>query len=120
MHVNAAVEVVQNGHEPVYCKAAKLNVADARKLAGIDAGNTFCLAYRKFAIIEHADDLGGQNAFELFHIGPGMAQIAEDIAAASDKFQFLGYVSISFSRLIRSRITSISCFGVLMPLVDFF
>jgi len=32
----------------------------------------------------------------------------------------IGHANASFKRLIRSRTTSVSCFGVAMPLVDFF
>jgi hypothetical protein len=60
-------------------------MANARQLAGLDAGDAFGLAHRQFAVIECADDRGGQDGFELFHIGPGVTQ-SEGIAAASDKF----------------------------------
>jgi len=120
LHVDTPVEAVKDGHEPVHGETAKLGRANARKLTGVDAGDALGLAHRQFAVIEFADDRGGQDRFKLLHIGPGMPQVAEYIAAASDQFQVLVQVSISFSRLIRSRIKSISCFGVLIPLVDFF
>ena len=53
----------------------------------------------------------------------GQAQIGEHVARAAHQFEIvllIGHANASFKRLIRSFTTSISCFGVAMPLVDFF
>lgn len=40
----------------------------------------------QFAVIEFADDRGGQDGFKVFYIGPVGRQVTEDIAAAFEKF----------------------------------
>src|SRR5467141_847704 len=70
-------------------------IADTRKLAGLHAGQSFGLADGKLTVIQHADNLGRQDALELFDISRRIAKVSEDIAAAFHQFDFLGHFSIS-------------------------
>ena len=81
---------------------------------------TSCAARSQFTIIQHADDFGCEQGAQLFAVSVGMTEIAEDVAAAADDVHVVAHFSISLSRFSRSRIRSISCLGVLIPLFDFF
>jgi hypothetical protein len=48
--------------------------------------------------VQGPDDFGGENGFQLLDVGAGMAQVAENIAAAPDDLNlFAFHPSISFS-----------------------
>ncbi len=74
-----------------------------------------------FLGIEDFDDLRRQQRLGLAHIGVGIAEVAEDVpAAAHDLHGLISHCTISFTRRSRAWMRSISCFGVLIPLFDFF
>ncbi len=82
-----------------------------------------CFALREFPLTHNTDDLRGQLRPQVFFVGIRQPQIPKHIAGSADKLEFVtlgSNLNISFNRLSRSRITSVSSFGVLIPFFDFF
>lgn len=73
----------KNSHQPVDGETVELHVADAREVGGGDAGRGGGGPHRQLPGIENLDDLGGEHRLELFGIGIGGAEIAEQITAAA-------------------------------------
>src|SRR5271163_3464840 len=114
-------EAAEDRHEPVDGEAREIDVADADELAVRDPGAGFGLPGAQLLGIEHLNDLRRQQRLGLAHVGVRIVEIAEDVAAAAHDFHVIaGHCSISFRRRSRAWIKSISCFGVLIPVFDFF
>ena len=110
----------QDRHQPVDGEAAEVGPADAGEVGGGNAGHLMGRADSHLPIIEHADDLRREQRAQLFAIGVGMAEVTEDVAAAADDIDVVAHFSFSLSRCSRSRTSSMSCLGVLIPDFDFF
>ncbi len=108
------METVDDAHQPVNGKAFKMRVTDARKFAGFHARLLFRLAYRQSPVVKDANNLRGENTFELFHISIRVIEVSEDLAAASHQGDFFSQCSISLKSFGRASIKSISCFGMVM------
>jgi hypothetical protein len=116
-------ESAKNRHQPIDREAAEMGAADAGKVGGSDPGQRMRVANGQVRIVKHADDAGGEDRAQLLAVGVGMAEVAENIAAAAHDFQIVGVIghfSISLTRRRRAVIRSSSCFGVLIPVFDFF
>src|SRR5262249_24702003 len=101
----------------------KIRVADALDIGWIDMGQFRPGPDGQTALVEGPDDIGRHLGLELFRFRIRIAEVSEDISRAADHVSLVvlcRHRRASLSRLIRSRIKSISCFGVLMPWVDFF
>src|SRR5712692_3226977 len=72
------------------------------------------------AFPQDTDNFSRQVGLDEFGIRIGQTNILKGVVAAPDQFQFVAHDTISLKRFRRSRIRSISGFGVLMPWVDFF
>ena len=92
------------------------------KIRGGKAGGVRGLADREPALVQHADDSGGNDCLGLLQVCLGIAEIAEDVAAPFDEPEpILFHDSNSlFSRPNRVRTRSISARGLLIPALDFF
>ena len=102
-------------------KRSRFGLADAGEIGGGDSGQLVRRPHRQLAVIEHADDARGQQRAQLLFVRVGLAESADDVAAAPDDIEFvLAHRSLSLSRFSRSWIRSISAFGVLIPVFDFF
>ncbi len=78
-------------------------------------------ANTKTIAVEHLDDFSRENGLELLGIRILVSEVAENISAPAHHFEFFAFHrNISFSLFKRFLIRSISCFGVLIPCVDFF
>jgi hypothetical protein len=115
-------EQSQDRHKPVEREPSQIGAADTGKVRVADSGRVFRLAGRPASVIENLDDFGCHERLGLQQVSVVAAKITKDVAAAADQFDvvFGAHFNISFNLLIRSRIRSVSCFGVLMPLLDFF
>src|SRR5712691_5405175 len=69
---------------------------------------------------QDTDNFRREVGLDKLGIGIRQTHILKGVVAAPDQFQFVAHDHISLKRFRRSRITSISGFGVLMPWVDFF
>jgi len=67
MHVNILIQSVKDNHKSVNGEAVELRLANTRKVGGGDAGQFFGFTYRQYAVVEDADDLGGQQRFQLLN-----------------------------------------------------
>jgi len=77
-------------------------------------------ADRHLLAVQTFDDLGSQDGLQLLDIGMGAPQIAIDITTAANDFNLLSLHSSNSFRLFKGlSISSISCFGIVMPFVDF-
>ncbi len=70
--------------------------------------------------IEHFDNFGGKNSFELLRVRVFVPEIAEHVSASPHNLQLFFHRNISFNLFSRFSIYSTSRFGVLIPCVDFF
>src|SRR5581483_10368275 len=120
-NVHVPAQAVEDRHQTVNREAVEIGVADARKVGRSDAGQIFGLANGEVAVIERPDNFSRKKRLELQGLGILTTKVAKDITAASDGPKLTSFHrSCSLSRLTRSRTKSISCFGVAMPLLDFF
>src|SRR5690606_41742478 len=87
-----------------------------------DASSILCAASRPAPLVQNLHDFGCHQAFRLTEIRIGIAEIAENIAAAVDDVEviIIGHFRASFSLIRRARTRSISAKSVLRPLRDFF
>src|SRR5450432_1419278 len=122
LYLDPRAEPVKNCHKTVQGEPCEIRIAYSGEVGCGDAGTGMRGAHGEAFPVERLDDFGRENGFELLCIGVLVAEVAVHIAAAAHDIQlFVAFhFSISFSFFSRSFITSISCFGVLMPLVDFF
>ncbi len=119
-HLDVLTEAGEDRHQSVDREAAEIGFTDAGEVGGGNAGHFLSGARGQPAIFQHADDLGRQKGAQLLAIGLRMAEIAKHVAAAAHDLHIVVHFSISCSRFSRSRIRSISIFGVLIPDFDFF
>src|SRR3954469_15923939 len=124
MNLNGDLDLLPKGsqdrHQPINGEPAEIGLADAGEIRCHDAGYILGRAHCQIALVKHADNTCSQQRPQLFPVGVRMTEVTKDIAAASDQFGIVCHRSISFKRLSRSWIRSISCFGVLIPDFDFF
>jgi hypothetical protein len=86
-----------------------------------DPGSRLGLPSAQLLGVEDFDNLRRQQGLGLAHIGVGIAEVAEEVPAAAYDFHVvIGHFNISVTRRSRAWIRSISCFGVLIPVFDFF
>jgi len=84
-------------------EAGQIGVADAGEVGRGNARLGVCGAYGQLLAVQHFDDFGSQDGLELLDIGAGMAQVAENIAAAAHQFNlFVFHPSTSLSFFKRS------------------
>lgn len=93
---------------------------DALNVGGIDARNFCTLTQSQFLLIECSDDGSCQARFDELAFCIRIAEICENISAAAIKFDSVDYFKPAFNRRSLSRSTSMSCWGVLIPRLDFF
>jgi hypothetical protein len=120
-HFDSGTEAVDDLHEPVHCETSEIRVANSRKIGSGDSGAPVGGAHAQAFAIKRTNDFGGEQRLELLNVRIFVSEIAKNIPASTYYFQlFVFHRSISFSFFSRSKIKSISRFGVLTPLVDFF
>jgi len=100
-NLHLLVEPVEYRHQPIHSEAIQLGVADAREVGRGYTGDCPRLAHGNLLVIQHADDLGREDGFQLLKVGVSVAEVAEDVAAASHDFDVVGHLSVSFTRLSR-------------------
>ena len=117
-------ELVEHGHQTINGEVVKLHVANAGKVRMADTGAALGLARRKPFAVKNANDTGGQKRLGLLHVGVRAAEVTEDIAAAVYQPTIVGCLAHGckslVNRLSRSRVRSISFFGVSMSCFAFF
>src|SRR5579863_9078833 len=117
-------EAAEDRHQPIDRETGEIDVADSYELAMSDPAAGLGLPGGQTLSVEDLDDLRREQRLGLAHIGVGKAEIAEHVAAAAYDVQRVvgtfGHCTISLTRRSRASITSISCFGVLIPVLDFF
>src|SRR3972149_123819 len=91
-------ELPEDFNHTVDGEAPKLRRANTRKLGRGNACQTFCRTGIQLTLIEHADDLGGENSTGLGKVGIRSAEIAEDIAAAGNELNIVAHWKASFKR----------------------
>jgi hypothetical protein len=95
-------EAGEHSHQPVDGEAVELGLADAGEVRGRDAGQLVRRADRQLVVIQHADDTRGEQRPQLLAVGVGVAEVAEDVAAASnDVVVVIAHRSLSLSRFSR-------------------
>ena len=117
-----AVERRKPFHQPVEREAPEVRVPNPREIRSGETGQRGGLADRQTAVVEHPDDAGRHHRLDLLQVRVGIAQVAENVAAALNQLEFAlahGIVSL-LSRASRPRTRSISVFGVPIPVFDFF
>ena len=123
IHVNLDLlpQTVKDRHEAVHGEAVELHAPDAGEVRRRNASDLLGLAHGQLALVQKLDNPGGKDRPKLLKVGVRVVEIAENIPAALDNLKIvIAQRSISFSRLSRSSIRSISAFGVLMPVLEFF
>jgi hypothetical protein len=110
------VELGQDSHHPIDREATELCIADARKIRSRYSGHLLGFPDGDLLIVQNADDLGGKNCLELKHLGIGVPEVAEHVAAPTDKLKFVvtvGHRSSAFSKFESYRAVhkGLDCFG---------
>src|ERR1035438_7551451 len=106
---NARSEAVDDGKQPVQGEAAQVGIADAGEVGGGDSCLSVGCADAETLTVQHFDNLRGEDGLQLSHIRAGMAQVAEDVAAATHDFNlFALHLRNSFNLFNRFSINSTS------------
>ena len=72
---DALVKAGKDRHQPIHGEAAEVGVADARKIGGGVAGDRGGFPDRQLALVQDADDTGGQERPQLVEVGGRPAEI---------------------------------------------
>ena len=120
-HLDPAVQAVEDLDEAVDREAVEGRFADAGDVGLGRAGERGGARAAQVAFSQDADDRGGEIGLHQLGVGIGQACVGERIVAPAHDLQLvLTHRNCSLTRLMRSRIRSISCFGVLIPVLAFF
>jgi len=87
-NINSRAEAVDDGEQAVEGEAAQVGIADAGEVGGSDSCLSMGCSDAEALTVEHLDNLRGEDSLQLLHIRAGMSQVAEDIAAATDDFNW--------------------------------
>ena len=105
----------------VHGEPAEIGAADTGEISGRKTGQLVRLADGQALRVERLDNPGCQDGAQLLQFGIGKAEIAESVPLpCTVEIVVVAHRNASFSRFSRSWIRSISAFGVLIPVLDFF
>lgn len=113
-------EAERDPNQTIEGKTGQVTIADTldvRRIAVCFPGSS---SRAQATLIQRANDAGCDLRLHLFGISVRITKICKDIAASMNQFGVFAHFNISRIQRMRSWMRSISCFGVLMPLVDFF
>ncbi len=89
LNVHMMVELVDDRHETVDGEAVQLGISDPHEFRLVDTGQGLCLTGRQIAVVQNADDLGGQDALGLLDVGVGITEIPKHVSAPMDQIHFV-------------------------------
>ena len=97
--LDVPVQCGKHLEQPVQREASQVCVAHPGKIRRRKAGLGSGLAHRELAPVHDGDDLRGEDRLALFQIRMGIVEVAEDVSASPNHFEFiLSHRSISSSQ----------------------
>ena len=79
-------EAIDDDHQSVDRETVQVGVSDAGEIGRGYAGLGVCGTHGQVPSVEGLDDLSCQERLEMPHVGIGVAEVAENVAAAVNEF----------------------------------